>query len=498
MNTNIIQTLTDRKLLGFIFAAATWRAWRTILAGAFGLALNAEEAADFCRLTDRDPLKAPCRELLVLAGRRGGKSIIAAAIAVFLATLKRWTVAPGEVAVVMLLASDRDQARVAFRYCLGLLEASPILSQEIHSTTADTIRLHSGIEIVIATSDKASVRGRTLIAVICDEIAFWGTDAEEVLRAIRPGMASQGEAMLIEITTTYSQRGPAFQTFKRYFGAEDARVLVVRATTRDLNPTIPQSFIDAELEADPQAAAAEYLSVFRSDLEALFDLALIERATRTGPRELPYLLASATGSVMGYHAAVDVSGGRNDATAAAVAHCDGDRVVIDACRRWPSPHDPVAVAAEVATFLKGYGMTNPYADQYGAELSRSIYSEAGLSLMAAEVNRSEAYLHLLPLFTSGRIEIPDEPVLRAELLGLERRVGRSGRDAVDHAPTARSRDDVSNVVALAAYAASRARVTGDSVVVIQRSTINEGFDVPDFSQRLDHAVGGILTGQRWR
>lgn len=495
---NIIKALTDPRVLGFVFAGDSWRVWRAILAGAFGLPLSREAAADFRRLTDREPLKAPCRELLVLAGRRGGKSIIAAAIAVFLATLKRWTIAPGEVGVVMVLATDRDQARVAFRYCLGLLEASPVLSQEVESATTDTIRLKSGIEIIIGTSDRAAVRGRTILAAILDELAFWGADADEVLRALRPGMASQPEAILIQVTTAYSQRGPTYETFKRYFGTDSPRTLVVRATTRDLNAGISQEFIDAELAHDPQAAASEYLAQFRSDLEALLDMALIDRAVRTEPRELPRMLVTATGASLQYFSAVDVSGGRNDATAAAVTHCDADRVVVDACRRWPAPHDPVAVAAEVATFLKSYGATNPYADQYGAELSRSIYAEAGLSLMAAEVNRSEAYLHMLPLFTSGRVEIPDEPTLRAELLGLERRTGRSGKDAVDH--RVGQHDDLANSTAIACWAAARNRVSTESACAVVRSSINDGLEnlSQDRGGRLSLLEGGFdRMLQRW-
>ena len=59
----------------------------------------------------RAPLTAPCRELWVIAGRRGGKSNVAAAIAIYLATLKRWKLSTGEVGTVMVLATDRDQAK---------------------------------------------------------------------------------------------------------------------------------------------------------------------------------------------------------------------------------------------------------------------------------------------------------------------------------------------------------------------------------------------------
>ena len=353
---NILQALIDRAVLGFAFAGDTWRSWRIILAGAFGLPLIDSEAETF-----RSPHKSRSAHLTLprTAGagrspwrqvphRRSHRCVPRHAQALGTGRRRSGHGAP---------PADRDQARVEFRYVLGLLESSPILSQEIHSTTADTIRLVSGIEICIGTSDKAAVRGRTLIAVVCDEIAFWGADADEVMRAIRPGMASQPEAMLVMITTTYSQRGPAFDLFRRSYGTDDPRWLVCASYHPDLNESIPQSFIDDELARDPQAAAAEYLAEFRNDLEALFDAALLDRATRPTPRELPYTLHTPSGGFRQYHAAVDVSGGRQDAAAAAVTYRDGDSVVVAACRRWPSPHDPVQVAKEVAAFRACIGST---------------------------------------------------------------------------------------------------------------------------------------------
>lgn len=458
--------------MGYAFQGPSWRVWRTILAGAFGLKLKPEDAETFRRLTQRDPLTACARELWVIAGRRAGKTNTAAAIAVYLATLKKWTVSPGETPTVMVLAADRDQAKVAFRYCLGLLQGSTILSGEVDSSTNDTIRLLNGVEIVVGTSDKAAVRGRTLIAVICDEVSFWGTEADEVLRAVRPGMATQPQAMLVAISTAYSQRGPLYEAFRRFYGVVDPRVLVVRASTRDLNCSITEEFIASELERDPQAAAAEYLAEFRSDLAALLDAALVDSCIRSTPRELPFLSAFADGRPIRYVAGLDVSGGRSDATAAAVMHKDGERIVVDAVRHWPAPHDPVEVARQVADFLKAYRISNAAADQYGAELTRSIYGEAGVTLSASELNRSESYLALQPAFTAGRIEIPDDPRLRAELLGLERRTGKSGKDAVDHRPG--QHDDLSNAVAVGAWLLTKRHVSAQSQVFAAFTDPNRG------------------------
>lgn len=350
-----------------------------------------------------------------------------------------------------------------------------MLWAEVANVTADTITFRNGIEVQIGTSDFGSVRGRTLLAVLCDEFAFWAAEsATEVLRAIRPGQATQPNAMLIIISSVYSQRGPFFEAFRRYFAVDDAHVLFARATSSEMNPLITADYVQGELERDPQAAAAEYLSEFRSDLEGFLDIALIDRATRNGHRELLCVAVDKNGATIARYAAADISGGRTDATAAAVTHREGDLIIVDACRYWPAPHDPVAVAKEVAEFLAGYKLTSAVADQYGAELSRSIYSEAGVSLMPAEVNRSEAYLACLPLFTSGRIEIPDDPRLRSELLSLERRTGRTGKDAVDH--HAGLHDDLANSVCLAAWRASKQSASADNQVYINFSTINAGLE----------------------
>jgi hypothetical protein len=449
---NILRAM--KELLGL--GGATWAAWRALIGGAFGCKLSAQEAALFRTLTQREPLAAPPREQWWAVGRRGGKNRVSAAVVVFLALLKPWQLGPGEIGTVLLLASDRTQAKIAFRYILGLLESHPTLWQEVVNVTVDTITLRNGIEICIGTADNAAVRGRTILACICDEFAFWAHEqALEVLRALRPGMATQSDAMLIVISSVYAAYGPFHEARRQYFGSDDPHVLYAVGTTRQLNPTISEAFIEAERLRDQPSADAEYLCIERTDCEVFIDALLHDSLTRIEPRELPYRATTPAGTAIRRIAGADVSGGRGDATAVAVAHAEGDRVIIDACRRWPAPHDPAHVAAQVAEFLKTYHLTSASADQYGAELARSIYKEAGVRLTDAAHSRSDTYLKLLPLMTTGRIELPPDPVLRQELLGLERRTRSSGKDSVDHRPGAH--DDLANAAALAAVAAAGER-----------------------------------------
>lgn len=251
------------------------------------------------------------------------------------------------------------------------------------------------------------------------------------------------------------------------------RTLIIKAPTLRMNPTADSEAIQLERERDPDNAAAEYDVIPRSDRKGLVDQELVESVERDEPRELPLMLTLTNGGQIIYKAAADVSGGKVDAAAACVGFRDHeDKVIIAACRRWPSPHDPAKVAGQVAEFLAIYGLNSAIADGYAAEVSKALYRAAGVELLTADVNRSEAYLQMLPLFTGSRIEIPRDPVLRVELLGLERRTGRSGRDSVDHKPFAH--DDMANAMALCAQLLGKRTFSTDGQFAAFRSTVNDG------------------------
>jgi len=66
---------------------------------------------------------------------------------------------------------------------------------------------------------------------------------------------------------------------------------------------------------------------------------------------------------------------------------------------------------------------------------------------------------LLPSLNSGQVVLPRHDRLVAQICGLERRTGRSGKDSIDHAPN--GHDDLANAVAGAA-AATRSKYRYDS------------------------------------
>ena len=107
-----------------------------------------------------------------MVGRRGGKSRIAAALGVYLSLFESYTLAPGETGVVAIVAASRDQSAVILNYIKGYLWSSPHLAGEIEAMNADEITLINGIVIGVYAGSFRTVRGRTLVACIFDEVCI--------------------------------------------------------------------------------------------------------------------------------------------------------------------------------------------------------------------------------------------------------------------------------------------------------------------------------------
>ena len=193
----IIDCLRDQQIFERQFSGKSWRSWRIFLRALFSLPMGPKSRKVFSRFTSRKTLPAAVTEAWMVVGRRGGKSIVAALVAVFLACFKDYSgvLAPGERGTVMVIAADRKQSRVIMRYCVVLLESVPMLAALIERKRAESIDLSNRLTIEIHTCNFRTVRGYSIVAAICDEIAFWRSEEsanpdQEVINAIRPGMAN--------------------------------------------------------------------------------------------------------------------------------------------------------------------------------------------------------------------------------------------------------------------------------------------------------------------
>jgi hypothetical protein len=437
--------LRDRNLLGAALGnVASWSTWLTTVRAAFGLPLNEQQRETFDLISGgRSPPLVRVNELWAVIGRRSGKSRVAAAIADHVALLQKHELAAGEVGYVLVLSPTTAQAKVVFNYALGFIEQSPVLRQEIASTTAGEIRLHNGIIIATHSNSFRSIRGRTLIACIFEESSFWRDETSalpdvECYRAVLPALATS-HGMLIGISSPYRKLGMVYQRHHDYYGVDAPDVLIVQGDSRTFNPTLDESLIAKATSDDPEAAMAEWGGQFRTDIAAFLADADIDACVdHDRPLELP------PRSGISYQAFVDPSGGRHDSFTMAIGHRDVDKTIIDVLRGQMPPFDPKSVVAEFADLLREYRIRECVGDNYAAGWVEGEFKTAGIKYLRSELPKGRLYIDGRPAFTRRTVSLPDHPRLLRELRLLERRVHVGGRDSVDHGRT--GSDDYANSV----------------------------------------------------
>lgn len=454
--TTLRAALADKALLGHELQGDSFASWRALLIGAMGEQLTEAERVAFKQLTGR-PQEPNHRveELVVVAGRRAGKSLCAALLACYQATLiEHVALRRGEHARVLCISPDIRQSRVVRNYAQGLLEASPVLAPMVENSTADSITLSNRVTIECRAASFRRLRGVTCVAVIADETCFWQSDETssnpdtEILNAVRPTLATTQGLMTI-ISTPYSRKGETWRLFNEHHGADgDPNILVAQGASRDLNPTLPEKVVARALERDPAAAAAEYLGEWRNDIASFLDRRIIETVVERDCFERP------RESGVTYVGFCDPSGGSSDSFTLAIAHrTTDDKIILDALRETRPPFSPAEVVHDYAKLLSLYGVTTVHGDRYSGEFCRELFRKRSINYKPSERTKSDLFIELLPAINSRRVQLLDNERLVSQFCGLERRTGFSGKDSVGHPQGQGSHDDVANACAGALWVA---------------------------------------------
>jgi hypothetical protein len=446
----ILDALRDPALFGALPAfrdLTTWRRWCVFLAAVYGLALSslravglseAEALRIFCEHTGRSHYAPPAggyREAVCIVGRQSGKTRIAATLAAFAAA----TAQPqedGTEKYIPLVAQDaRAALRTLFSYACAPFEYVPVLARGVRDRRADALVL-DGCTMPVYPCRPAALRGIGVPddgVAVCDELGHYRSSEgfptdSEMLRAIRPCLAMSARGKLIVLSSPYAANGALYDLHRRHFGRDDSDVLVWVGAAHVMNPTLPADYLRRMERDDPEAYRSEVLAEFRAGVSTFFD-----------PEALAACVAGDVierGPVAGcdYVAHFDPSGGRHDAAALAVAHAEGERMVLDVLRVWPSPHNPTGVATEAGDVVRAYGISEVQGDRYAGEFPAEAFRACGIEYVPSERDTSATFLAVLPLVNSDRVVLLDQPDLLRELRSLERRRGASGRDRVSHPP----------------------------------------------------------------
>jgi hypothetical protein len=474
---NIVAAMNHAGMFKPWFEGSSWDGWRTVLKGAFALPMSNAEREFFRTVAERDPPIGPVRELWCVVGRGGGKDSIASVIAAHAAALFKPTkLRPGERALVACLACDRDQAKIVLDYTRTFFQDILPLRGMVRRETATGFQLSNKVDIAVATNSFRSVRGRSVLCCIMDEVAFYRDERsanpdQELYNAVMPGLARVPNSILIGISTPHRKAGLLYNKFARHYG-KDSDVLVIRAPSSVMNPTLDQSVIDAALEEDPALAGAEYLAEFRDDVTGWLTRELIEAAVDSGVTVRP------PRPNIRYVSFCDPSGGQGDSFTCGIAHKENDAAFLDCVIEIRPPFNSIQATEQIAATLKSYNCFKTVGDKYGANWVVDAFRKCGISYQHSERDRSQIYLDTLPLFTAGRVKLLDNKRLVHQFASLERTAGSLGRDKVDHGRG--GHDDLCNAAAGALIRVMTAKapmVISDQVLAL--AGMRSGTNLPD-------------------
>lgn len=446
--------LADKSILADTIIGKSWAPWRVLLIAACGERLTSAEREVFKQLTGRDKEPGSMVDvLLVVSGRRSGKTRASAVLSTYLATCVDWSdcLSLGEVGTALYLAPTEKQAGFAHRYARDFINQMPLLKTQIESETAGSIELHNRITMRTEAASWRYSRGATAISIVLDECAFFHNSEDslnsdaELMTALRPSLATTS-GMMVLTSSPATMEGIVYRIWERHYGAKgDPKVLVVQSDSKTLNPSLRQAVIDKAFEDDATGASSEYGGAFRMPMSNYLERSIVQQCVEPGVSQRPMLPGV-------YHIAFcDVAGGSGqDSYTCAIGHKhlhEGREIcVVDALLEIAPPFNPDAATAQCAALLRHQYLINfVMGDNYAAQWPVTAFARNSVTYQSCPLTASELYLHSLPLWTAGRVLMLDNPKAVDQLCGLKRKLGQAGRETIGHVRG--GHDDLANVIA---------------------------------------------------
>lgn len=243
------------------------------------------------------------RELILVIGRRSGKSMLSSIFAAYemYKLLRRghpqsyYGAPSGNEIRVLCVANDKEQASIVYGEMLGHIEAVDYFKSSVANSTQTYIKFRTehdrkkygdnGKATIVATfksSIAKGLRGRGIICAILDEIAFFVDDgkssAERVYKAIVPSIAQfspkdpknkhkpvgPSDGRVILISSPDAREGFFYRQYQIAMSNSKAadNMLMVQAPTWEVNPTLSADYYEVEYYKDPRSFMTEHGAEF--------------------------------------------------------------------------------------------------------------------------------------------------------------------------------------------------------------------------------------------
>lgn len=367
--------------------------------------------------------------ILLRLGRGSGKTTLCSAYAIYEAVTHDISkCGPGDVPYMIVVAPDKETAKLSIRMCREMIRGQPALERLIVSDTDQLVQLRRPdgrmvrIESFAASRGGSAMRGRTIIGFLMDEAEFFTSNADgrdyavndrDIFRALKPRLLKNGRGMLI--STPWPVETLMGEMFEENWGRPKG-ALAVKAPTllvRGNDPDIV-AMVEDELAKDPENARRELFC----ELDGFAGGEFFDTNALTTSLDQVYEFPQAFNPKWPVAVGCDF-GFTRDSSAIVVVQYDGTHyrmVFAEELRPKPGkPLKPSEVVEKFAGIAKRYGVSYVIADGYYREAIKEALQEHGLGLAdAPEGTRGKAdvFQRTRSCLNEGRLKIPDVTIGR--------------------------------------------------------------------------------------
>ncbi len=300
------------------------------------------------------------RELILILGRRSGKSALSAIFAAYelYKLLKRghpqafYGMPPGSEIRILCVANDKEQASIVFGDMQQHVESVDYFKNSRTNMTQTFMRFRTEndrkrnertkgtLSATFRSSIAKGLRGRGVICCILDEIAFFIDDgkssAQKVYKAIFPSLAQfakkdkatrraigDTEGRMILISSPDAKEGFFYRQYQMAMskGTESRNMLMIQAPTWEMRTDLPTSYYQEEYGKDAAAFMTEHGAEFSNRVRGF-----IEDARDLTACIVPSLRPAMAGMPLEPHWAGIDFGLSGDGTAIALTHIRNGKI----------------------------------------------------------------------------------------------------------------------------------------------------------------------------
>jgi len=468
-------------------------------------------------------------ELVLICGRRSGKTFIASVISSYEAyklilkinPQKHYKLPQGEEIRIVNIASTTDQALILAKATQNRILNSKWFAPYVEGKNQSEIRLrskhdlelynqeikmhgkpidtHASLRIQAMPCTARGIRGGNIIVGILDEIAHFidndgNRSGDQIYEALTPSVATFGlDGKIISISSPYIKAGIFYNLYLDSIGREgeepDHNKIMFRIPTWEMNETITFEYLQSEKKRNPESFDSEFGAEFNSVVSGFFkypekiDLCVL----RTDETFLP------TGN-FAHYIAVDPSSLQNGYALAMVHVEQRERirienekeikekksiVVLDRWKVWTlkDPEfeglqyiDEEVIHEYIDSLLQRFRVVKIVYDQFDSTSSILRFKKAGVNAFKTPFSRNyntKIYKCLRDLVYDERLDLFNHELGLKELKNLqEKRVGK--KQFLIEAPVQGevTTDDLCDVLANASFVATGNELGYASVGII--------------------------------